>query len=236
MKKLIKNEFFKLKIAKIALSYAFFVIFLLFFYKFTKKNIQEISYNLIFFVGFFICLFFGGTISSEIEKGTFKFYLTKPVSRHKIYVSKLLASYIYSYISVLIILIFTSLFWGKIDLLYFSKFLTYSIPLYFLSTLIIFFSCRFKNTSFTICIGILLFSFSLLVSQLLFEIHFKFIEYTFLPYLDFTLFDDIDNLKLLNNEFNTSLSLKRGVLIDIIYTFIFYLLGSLSFIRKDIRS
>ena len=53
---------------------------------------------------------------------------------------------------------------------------------------------------------------------------------------DDVIFDDVDNLRLLNSEFNTSLSLKRGVLIDIIYTFIFYLLGSLSFIRKDIRS
>ena len=166
MQKLIKNEFFKLKIAKIALFLSFFVIFLQFFHKFSKKNIQDFSLNLIFFVGIFICLLFGGTISSEIEKGTFKFYLTKPVKRRKIYVSKVLAAYTFSYISVLFILLITTLKWGKIDLLYFSKYFTYSIPLYLLSSLIICLSNKFKNTSFTICIGILLFSFSLVLAEI----------------------------------------------------------------------
>ncbi len=233
---LIKNEFFKIKISKILLSFAFFLIILLFMNKYSDKKIEELSFNLIPIIGIFLCLFFSGTISSEIQSGTFKYYLTKPASRHKIYVSKLFASFIYSYISVLIILISISLISLKIDLIYYSKYLTYSIPLFFLSSLIIYFSNKFKNTSFTICICILLFSFSLVLSQLLFTIHLNFIEYTPLPYLDFTLFDDKNNLNIINMNFNTLLSLKRGVLIDIIYTFIVFYIGLRSFKKRDIKS
>ncbi len=233
---LIKNEFYKIKISKIITSYIFFITLLLLMNKYSDKSIEELSFNIVPFIGIFICLFWGGTISNEIEKGTFRFYLTKPVSRHKVYVSKLITTYIYTYIGILLILFVSSIISSKIDLLYYSKFLTYGIPLYFLSTLIIYLSNKFKNTSFTIICGVLLFSFSLLLSQILFKIKFNFIEFTFLPYLDFTLFDDENNLKAVNSLFNVSLSLKRGVLIDIIYTFIFYLFGAMSFMKRDIKS
>lgn len=233
---LIKNEFYKIKISKIIISYMFYIILLLLMNKYSDKSVEELSFNIIPFIGIFICLFWGGTISNEIEKGTFRFYLTKPVSRHKVYVSKLFTMYIYCYIGTLLILLISSIVSSKINLLYYSKFLTYSIPLYFLSTFIIYLSNKFKNTSFTIVCSVLLFSFSLFLSQILFKIKFNFIEFTFLPYLDFTLFDDKNNLKAVNSLFNVSLSLKRGLLINTIYTFLFYLFGVVSFMKKDIKS
>ncbi len=233
---LIKNEFNKIKISKVVLSYLFYATLLLLMNKYSDKNIEDLSFNIIPFIGIFICLFWGGTISNEIEKGTFRFYLTKPVSRHKVYVSKLITTYIYSYVGTLMILLITSIISSKINLLYYSKFLTYSIPLYFLSTFVIYLSNKFKSTSFIVICGVLLFSFSLFLSQILFKIKFNFIELTFLPYLDFTIFDDENNLKEINSLFNVSLSLKKGVLIDVIYTFIFYLIGVISFMKKDIKS
>ena len=233
---LIKNEFYKIKYSKIILSYIFYILLLILMNKYSDKNIKELSFNLIPFIGIMNCLFFGGTINSEIEKGTFRYYLTKPISRNKVYLSKILASFIYNYVSTLLTLLFTTIIMFKIDLIYYSKFLTYTIPLYLLSSIVIYLSNKLKSTSFTICLGVLLFSFSLLLFQILLEIHFKIVKFTFLPYLDFTLFDNKDSLNSLNQEFNIYISLKKGVLINIIYTFIFYILGCISFKRKDIKS
>jgi len=232
---LIKNELFKIKIVKILISFGvFFTILLLFFKK--GKNLYELSFNMIPIIGIFVCLFFGGTISSEIEKGTFRYYLTKPVSRHKIYVSKVLTSFFYCYISILIILIFLVIFLKKIDLFFTSKLLTYSIPLYFLSTFVIFLSSKLKSPSLAICLGLLVFCFSLLLTQVLLDMNLHLVKFTFLPYLDFTLFDDSENLDIINKSYNINLNLKSGVLIDIIYTLLFFIVGNISFIKKDIKS
>ena len=59
---------------------------------------------------------------------------------------------------------------------------------------------------------------------------------TFLPYLDFTLFDNQTNLDIINESYNINLNLKSGVSINIIYTLLFFLAGNISFIKKDIKS
>ena len=81
-----------------------------------------------------------------------------------------------------------------------------------------------------------MFSFSLLLTQLLLDMNITFIKYTPLPYMDFTIFDNISSLDMLNKTYSINLNLKSGVLIDTIYTFLFFILGLISFIRKDIRS
>ena len=233
---LIKNELFKVKISKIIFSEIFFITILLILIKFSKKSVFELSFNLIPIVGIFTSLLFGGIICSEIKDGTFRFYLTKPASRHKIYVSKGLTIMGYSYISVLIITFFSFIFSSKIDFFYLSKYLTYSIPLFLQNSLILYFSCKISSKSLAISFEILLFSFSLFFTQLLLDIDMNFIKYTPLPYMDFTIFDDLASLNILNSTYNINLNLKSGVLIDTIYTFILFILGLLSFIRKDIKS
>ena len=233
---LIKNEFYKIKFSKIILSFIIYIVLLLLMNKYSNKSIKDLSFNMIVFIGIFNCLLFSGTISNEIDRGTFKYYLTKPVSRYKVYTSKLITMFTYIYCSELIIIIFISIISFNIDLMYYSKFFTYSLPLYVYSSLIIYLSNMFKSTSLVICISILLLSFSLFLSQILFNIHFNIIEFTFLPYLDFTLFDDKKNLKVLNDSYKIALSLKKGVLIDMIYTLILFLMGNISFMRKDIKS
>ena len=127
---LIKNELYKVKFSKIIFTELIYLTILLILIKFSKKSVFELSYNLIPIVGIFTSLLFGGIISSEIKDGTFRFYLTKPANRHKIYVSKGLVIIGYSYISVLIIMLFSCIFASIIDFFYLSKYLTYSIPLF----------------------------------------------------------------------------------------------------------
>ncbi len=233
---LIKNEIYKVKPGKIVLSWIILILLFFIFIKFVKKSAFVLSFNLIPFVGIFEILFFSGIISDEIDRGTFRFYLTKPVSRHRIYVSKMALIIGYSYISVLIIIIFTSIFEAKIDIFYVSKYLTYSIPIFTISGQILYFSSKIRSKSFTICFCILLFSFSLLITQFLLNMDLKFIIFTPLPYLDFSIFENPENLEVLNKTYDINLNLKSGVLLDTVYMTLFYLLGLKSFVKKDIKN
>ena len=94
MIKLIKNEFKKVGGFKIGVSFAIFLIISILIYEFTN-DMRNTIYKLIPFVGIMTSILFSGIISNEIENGTFRFYLTKPISRTKIYQSKILTIIIY---------------------------------------------------------------------------------------------------------------------------------------------
>ena len=82
---------------------------------------------------------------------------------------------------------------------------------------------------------ILTLSFSLIIAQVLFGIEFNFIEYTFLPYLDYSLFNDKVILNNMNSELGIHLSIYRAVIIDIVYSIIFFVIGLVKFNKKDIK-
>jgi hypothetical protein len=88
------------------------------------------------------------------------------------------------------------------------------------------------------CIGIDIFIlvFSTLISQVLFGININVIEYTFLPYLDFNIFNDVDALNVMNKELGINLNMKSGVIIDLVSIIIFYYFGRLFFINKDVKN
>ena len=104
-----------------------------------------------------------------------------------------------------------------------------------MGSICLFISTIIKNTALCIGIDIFILVFSTLISQVLFGISFNIIEYTFLPYLDFNIFSDIDALNIMNNELGISLSIKRGIIIDLVFIIIFYRLGRLFFINKDVK-
>ena len=233
---LIKNELYKVKISKIIASEIFLIVILLIMIKFSSKSVFELSFNLIPFVEILTILIFSGIISGEISSGTFKFYLTKPASRLRIYVSKIGLIMGYSYISILNIAIFSSIFSSKIDLFYLQKLFSYGIPIFLVSAQILYFSAKIRSKSFTICYMTLLISFSLFLTQILLKRGFNFIKFTFLPYLDFSIFDDPVNLANFNLTYNTNFNIKSGALIDTLYTIAFLALGCFTFLRKDIKS
>ena len=233
---LINNEFVKIKKSKLFLSYISLIVILIIMNKYGKRNIYDSSFNLIPVFGIIMCLFYGGSISHEIESGTLRYYLTKPFKRWKIYLSKYISMFLYLIIGLYIIMISTCLISSKLDFIYMGKFLCYSIPLVFMLSFILFCSVCFKNTSFNVALCVLTLSFSLILSQLLFGIEFNIIEYTFLPYLDYSLFDDNLALKEMNSILGINLSLNRGIIIDLVYSFIFYMLGLFKFLKKDIKS
>ena len=54
--------------------------------------------------------------------------------------------------------------------------------------------------------------------------------------MDFTLFDDSETLKLLNQTYKINLSVKKGIIINLISTIIFYKIGEFIFNKKDIKN
>ena len=152
--------------------------------------ILESSFYLIPFVGVIISILFGGSICGEVESGTFKYYLTKPFKRYKIYLSKLFSALIYSFVCIIVIILCSLIVYGSVDFEYIYSYLINSIPLIFLCNYILFLSISFKSQVFVSCLSILTLLFSLMISQVLFGINIKFIEYSFLPYMDFSIFKD----------------------------------------------
>lgn len=235
MIQLIINEFKKIGLIKIILSHIIFLIVIIFIYEF-NHDMKDTIYKLIPFVGIMTSILFSGIISNEIEQGTFRFYLTKPISRKKVFQSKLLTIIIYNIGLLTYIFYIYMVLCKNIDKYCFVKYVKYSSSLLIIDSLIILLSTIIRNTSVTVGITISLLTFGLLITQLLFDIKMKFIEYTFLPYLDFSIFDDKEILLMMNRVYNINLSLKNGVIINIVYSYLFYIIGNNIFIKKDIKN
>ena len=116
------------------------------------------------------------------------------------------------------------------------KYLMYTIPLYLLNSIIIFVSTIIRNTAIVVSICIFLLVFSLVIVQILFGLNIKIIEYSILPYLDFSIFNDKNSLDDINMSFDVSLSLKKGIIVDTFNMIFVYLLGSFIFNNKDIKN
>ena len=93
MIRLINNEFIKIKKVKVIFTYICYIITLIILNKYSDKNILDLSYYLIPVIGVIVSILYGGIISSEKENGSFRYYLTKPYKRWKIYIAKLLIFY-----------------------------------------------------------------------------------------------------------------------------------------------
>ncbi len=231
---LIKNEFIKIKRIKLIFIFLLIIISILLLNKYSKSDLKTVSYNIIPFIGIIECILFSGSICSEIDSGTMRFYLTKPFKRYKVYLSKLISALLFLLISYLVIVIMVSMISG-FDISYIKNYFVNCIPLIFMPSFILFLSAKFKNHVFVSTISILILSFGLLASQVFFGIKMNFIEYTFLPYLDFSIFKDNNILNEMNNELGIHLSLSRGIIIDVIYFVIFLISGIIKFNKKDIK-
>lgn len=235
MIKLINNEFKKVGILKLSIPFVIFLIVIIIIYEF-NDNMKNTIFSLIPFIGIMISIIFSGIVSNEIDNGTIRFYLTKPVSRINILKSKFLTIVIYQIILLSFILFIYSVLCKDIDRIYIIKYVKYCSPLLLISSVIILFSILFKNTSITVGLSIFIIVFAGLITQLMLDINVTQIEFTFLPYMDFTLFDDSETLKLLNQTYKINLSVKKGIIINLISTIIFYKIGEFIFNKKDIKN
>ena len=235
MIRLVKNEFTKIGHFKLNLPFIIFTIVILIMKEVESLNFDKI-YSLISFIGLCNCALFGGIISNEIENGTFRMYLTKPIKRKKIYLSKYIMMCFYTFVLSLFIYFMFVLIIRNFESKILFKYLMYTIPLYLLNSIIIFVSTIIRNTAIVVSICIFLLVFSLVIVQILFGLNIKIMEYSILPYLDFSIFNDKNSLDDINMSFDVSLSLKKGIIVDTFNMILMYLLGSFIFNNKDIKN
>lgn len=233
---LIKNEYIKIGKYKILIMFGIFLIIICFIYKFNNRiDALNNSFELIPFIGVSACVLFSGIISLEYTNGNLRYYLTKPIKRSKIYLSKILAIYLYMFLLMIYIIIINLIFIKKIDTAYIFDFILYCFPLLTIGMYIILLSTLFKNTSLVVGINMFTLIFSFLISQILLGYGLNFIEYTTLPYLEFNLFNGKDVIYKINQDLGCNLNIKTGIIIDTFYLIVYYLIGNKLFKIKDIR-
>ncbi len=227
----------------------------------SKSNIKlnkiiDNGVTLLIFSSIIIIIISSSILGNEINKKSIKELLTKPYKRSKILISKYLVVYIITFLLSLLIfvsyVIFTSIL-TKINIFnlkdymifnksiisvsyvikYLIKYVINSIPIYFLSTFTIFLTTFIKNQKAIIPFNSVLFIMSPVILNFFLSIKFKYIIYTFIPYLDFSIFKDIYSIYLLNIEYNVNFNIFLGIIILLTYSLFFIIISIKIFNKKD---
>ena len=198
-------------------------------------------------------------ILNEYKNGTIKMFLNKGLSRFKIFMSFLICCLILLVIlNLFLFFVYTlslimvsnsfELFKFKIpsissdQIVYinyylrcFIKFLINMLPVVFIGLFSFCLSVICLNRLVAISVSFFLDVFGIVIFQWLLEYNIRFLMYTFLPYLDYTIFNDKLNIILFNMKYNTNLSLCNGNFILIFAFVIMYTLSLMLFIKRDIN-
>ncbi len=219
-----------------------------------EKYILESSITVLIFMSIIVSLLSSGILSDELNRKSIKELLTKPYKRWKILSSKYLCLFI-MILSITLTIILSSFFissiilkinWIKVIELN-NKFVEYlyifnyikliflnSIPLYFISILCVFLSTILNNSKIISATIMFLSLMSTLIFQLLLKININFVEYTFLPYLDLSIYKNIFDIYQINLIYNVNLGIYKGIIVLSAHSLLFYLMSILVFNRKDI--
>lgn len=222
-----------------------------------EKAVLESASIVIAFLPIVISLISSSTLRDEINKKSAKELLTKPHKRWKILTSKVICNFIVTFLMTLVVIvsfiIVTSLLLriNPLDITqviiknnqliksgylitYFKQCFLFSVPLYFISIVSMFLSLLMPNSKMVASIMITVSLMSVVIFQLLLKMNMGFIEYTFFPYLDLSVYKDFYNIYLINVEYGINLNVTKGVIIIIIQGIVFYFLSVAIFNKKDI--
>ncbi len=220
------------------------------------NKIMDNGITLLIFSSIIIIVISSSILGNEINKKSIKELLTKPYKRSEILISKFISTYIIIFLLTIFIFVTYILFTyvlTKINIFilkdyiiynnhiknisfilkYLIKFIINSIPIYFLSTLTIFLTTLIKNQKVIIPINSILFIMSPVIFNFFLNIKFKYIIYTFIPYLDFSIFKNPYSILMLNIEYNINFNMFYGVVILIIYSIMLLLSSLFIFNEKD---
>ena len=220
------------------------------------NKMMDNGITLLIFSSIIIIIISSSILGNEINKKNIKELLTKPYKRSEILISKLIAAYIIiflitififiSYIVFTYLLTKTNIFILKdyiiynnkiinisFILKYLIKFIINSTPIYFLSTFTIFLTTFIKNQKIIIPINSLLFIMSPVILNFFLNIKFRYIIYTFIPYLDLSIFKNIYSILMLNIKYKINFSMFNGIIVLLIYNILFIFLSLIIFNKKD---
>ncbi len=221
------------------------------------KYIMEKSYVLLMFLALIIIITSGQIMSGEYHKKTINGLLLMPYKRYKVLLSKIITSIllllIYSLLLIIMMFIFTliikgtsellipslEVFGGKVTevnyiFLFLSKYFTLLIPVLFITVFSCLLSSITKNSAISVSISIFLSVGSLIISSLLLGLNVPFVDFTFLPYLDYSIFLDKINITNFNIENNCDLNIVKANIILVLTIIIMYFIANFNFTKKDI--
>lgn len=223
----------------------------------TKHNLEYV-YSIMLFLVVVMIIISSSIMSAEYSKKTINLLLIKPYSRYKVFFSKIITLLIILMLFLCLLLIsymlstfvfnnYKDIFIPTIDVinnkviernyivLFLKNYLFLSIPVVFIILLTYSISIITKNTAVTTSISMFILLSGLIISTFLLSVNINFVEYTFLPYLDFTIFLDKINIMEFNINNNCNLNIIKGMIILCMYSFLF-IIGSLYyFIKKDVN-
>lgn len=222
------------------------------------KSIVLFSYTLLMFLMVVIVIIAGQSISSEYNDKTIKLLVSKPYKRYKILLAKFIALFIVStllcFLLSFFIILFVVLFNGISNLLindldyknnkvieipffinYYKTYCILLIPVLFTMLISFSLSTIFLNSSYSVSISLFISILGMSLFSFLVNLGFGFVEYTFLPYLDFTIFNDKINIMNYNIENNVNLNIYKGTLIIFLTSILLYFYANRKFVTKDIR-
>lgn len=194
----------------------------------------------------------------EYKNGSLKYVLTKGFSRKQIYFSYLivviLLTFILNIILLLFYLLFVLFFTGNFELLtlkhivinkhivnelylltVIKKYFIYMIPVIMSGIYAFCLSLLVFNEVFSIIQFTLTSILGLALNEWLLNFRVKLLTYTFIPYMDFTIFNNEIEVIKYNMMYGINLNVKNGILILLFYLIIFILFSFYSFIKKDIK-
>ena len=232
---LIKNEYIKIGVFKL-ITISIILILIMFCMHFLDININEKLIDFIPYISLIIVSIFGGIVSNEYQSGTIRFYLTKPINRIKILISKLLTMIFYTLLLLIVVLTTCILITKNVNITLIKDFFFYSIPLIFINVLTLYISTNIKSSSLSTTILIIFLFTSNLITELFLLLKLKIVIYTPLPYIDFNIYINKEVITAFNNLYNTNLNLNSGVIIILVYSVITLLLALILFNKKDIKS
>lgn len=219
-------------------------------------NILNNKIYFLYFIGIVVIFISFNSLSYDYTNGTLKYIVLNKKGRTKLLLSKIISIQI---ISLLLIIIF-SIFFLSFTLLkfhtnllnyykyiyIFNKFIKLPYLLYYFISNIIFIipytfliiftyllTILFKGNTISLIISNITYLFSLVISQFLITSGIGIIEYTFLPYLDFTYHQDIIEQNVNNMIFNTNIKIETSIFFLIVYIIIGIVL-SIKLFKRDI--
>ncbi len=225
----------------------------------SRTSLNEIIINNVAFLGLIVVIISGAIVASEYQKGTIRLLVIRPNKRWKILLSKFLTitiltivlafiTYLASFLTNGILYGFKDYFIsdliisnGKIKeisfiLLSIGKMLMLLIPIIFSGLIAFFLSTITKNTALSVGLSIFLqFGYGL-ITMILVLINFPFINFTFLPYLDYSQFNDYSTLSNNLYMYETYYTFGLANLVLIIWSIILYIISNIIFIKRDIRN
>ena len=219
-------------------------------------TLLENSYSLFFLVGIIILFISFNSLSYDFNHGTIKYLFISVSNKKALILSKIISQILITigilFIALITVLITSSLLTNQnlllvskeiivnnsihsvnISLYFVYKLFLYTIPIFFIIVLTLFLTILFKGSALAVIISLIIYMFSLTLTNLALSYNISFVRISFLPYLDYTYFEESSNVTLLNSLYNTNFSYQNSVIILSMYAIVFLML-SFKLLKRDL--